>query len=204
MTEYYNNTLCVEAGWLVDSGIVSNSNYRNLTQRGLLNVIRRGCRNTPALIEYDSIPERFKKEILKLIADPRASTKYISFQDYLKQDVKAIDYFNRFAIPDGSPLPEKNKLEYAANAAVLNAIDELINNKLAKRKALRIPKTKVWETLTEIVADLPFNQWPHKLPANSRRLKHKFAEYKKRGYEELIHSGFCNKNSEKINEDAKW
>lgn len=205
MTEYYNNTLCIEAGWLVDSGIISKANYKYHKSVGNLTVLRRGCRATAALIEYDSINvPKVQQEIIKLIGDPRASTKHISFQDYLQQDVKAIDYFNRFAIPDGSPLPEKNKLEYAANAAVLNAIDELINNKLAKRKALGNAKTKVWEKLTEIVAALPFNQWPHKLPANSRRLKHKFAEYKKRGYEELIHSGFCNKNSEKINEDAKW
>ena len=204
MFEYYQNTLCVQSGWLLEAEIVKAvGTYKSLTQRGLFNVLRRGCRNTPALVEYDSIPERYKKAIIKIAGDPHATTKHISFQDYLKQDVKALDYFNRYAIPDGSPLPEKNKTEYAANAAVLNAIDELINNKLAKRKALGNSKTKVWEKLTEIIADLPFNQWPHKLPANSRRLKHKFAEYKKRGYEELIHGNFCNKNSEKINEDAK-
>lgn len=203
MFDYYHNTLCVEAGWLTDSGILSTSNYRNLTQRGSFNVLRRGCRNTPALVEYDSMPERFKKEIVKKVGDPHKSTKHITFCDYLVKDVKAIDFFNHFTIEDGTSLPEKNKEEYAANAAVLNAIDTIINDKLAKRKALGNAKTKVWETLAAVIQELPFNKWPHKLPSNARRLKHKFNDYKKNGYESLIHSGFCNKNSEKISDDAK-
>lgn len=158
---------------------------------------------TPALIEFDSIPERFKEEIVKIAGDPKKTTKHIQFKDYLKQDLKAIEHYNHYTIPDGSALPEKNKQEYAANAAVFNAIDEIINNKLAKRKALGTGKTNVWQKFAEIIVDLPQHQWPHKLPKNARRLKQKFNTYKEEGYDSLIHSGFCNKNSEKINDDAK-
>lgn len=203
MTEFYNNTLCVHAGWLIDEDIISQSNYKLLSFRNALNVIRRGCRNTPALVEYDSIPDRFKKQIVKKVGDPYKATKHIHFKDYLKQDVEAIEFYNRYTIPDGSALPEDRKKEYAANAAILNAIDEIINNKLAKRKALGTTKTKVWQKLAEIIADLPLHEWPHKLPKNARRLKEKFYDYKKDGYQVLIHSGFCNTNSEKINDDAK-
>ncbi len=203
MTQFYNNTLCIEAGWLIDSDIISASNYKQLSFRNILNVLRRGCRNTPALIEYDSIPDQFKKEIVKKVGDPREVTKNIKFKDYLYQDIKAIEFFNNYTIPDGSALPNKNKQEYAANAAILNAIDELVNNKLARRKALGSTKTNIFEKIGEIVQELPVHQWPCNLPKNSRRLKEKFNLYKKEGYESLIHSGFCNKNSEKINDDAK-
>lgn len=203
MTEFYNNTLCVQAGWLIEAEIISQSNYKLLSFRNVLNVLRRGCRNTPALVEYDSIPPRFKKEIVKKVGDPYKSTKHIHFRDYLKQDVEAINFFNLYTIPDGSALPEDRKKEYAANAAIFNAIDEIINNKLAKRKALGTTKTKIWQKLADIITDLPQHEWPHKLPKNARRLKEKFYSYKQDGYQDLIHAGFCNKNSEKINDDAK-
>lgn len=204
MFEYYENTLCVYSSWLVEAEIVNTINtYKSLAKRGWLNVVRRGCRNTPALVEYDSIPDRYKKEIVEKVGDPYKTAKHIQFRDYLQQDPKAIEFFNNYTIPDGTALPEKNKQEYAANAAIFNAIDEIINNKLAKRKALGTAKTKVWQKLAAIISELPQHQWPHKLPKNARRLKEKYASYKSEGYESLIHSGFCNKNSEKINDDAK-
>ena len=70
--EYYNNILCVEAGWLINEvGVLSNTNYDALVQRRQLNVVRRGCLNTPALVAYDSIPERFRKLIADKYGDPR-------------------------------------------------------------------------------------------------------------------------------------
>lgn len=203
MFEYHQNTLCVQSGWLIESDILSESNYKQLSFRNVLNVMRRACRYTPALVEFDSIPERFKKEIIEKVGDPYQTAKHIQFRDYLQQDAKAIEFFNNYTVPDGTALPEKNKQEYAANAAIFNAIDEIISNKLAKRKALGTTKTNIWQKLAGIISELPQHQWPHKLPKNARRLKEKFTTYKNEGYESLIHSGFCNKNSEKINDDAK-
>lgn len=203
MFEYYQNTLCVQAGWLMNHGIISEPNYKYHKSAGNLKVVRRGCRTTPALVEYESILPRFQEKILQIVPDPHKTTKHIKFRDYLEQDPKAIQFFNDWTIPDGSALPNKNKQEYAANAAILNTIDFLINNKLAKRKALGTAKTKVWQKIINIIQDLPQHQWPHNLPKNERRLKDKFNLYKKEGYESLIHAGFCNKNSEKINDNAK-
>ncbi|MCH4824266.1 hypothetical protein ML462_13905 [Gramella lutea] len=203
MTEYYNNTLCIQAGWLIEADIISQSNYKLLSYRNALNILRRGCRNTPALVEYDSIPDRFKKQIVKKVGDPYKTTKHIHFKDYLQQDLDAIDFFHKYTIPDGSALPEDRQKEYAANAAIFKAIDEIVNNKLAKRKALGTSGNKVWKKLAEIIQDLPLHEWPHKLPKNARRLKQKFTNFKTEGYESLIHAGFCNKNSEKIGDDAK-
>lgn len=204
MFEYYENTLCVQSSWLVEAEIVNTFNtYKSLAKRGWLNVVRRGCRNTPALVEYDSIPERYKQEIVKKVGDPHKTTRHIVFKDYIERDLEAIEFYNNYTIPDGSALPEKNKEEYAANAAILNAIDFLLNNKLAKRKALGTSKTKVWNKLAAVIKELPQHQWPHKLPKNARRLKEKYNTYKEDGYESLIHSGFCNKNSEKITDEGK-
>lgn len=76
MTQFYNNTLCMKAGWLIDLDIITASNYKQLSYRNILNAIRRGYRNTPALMEYDSIPEQFKKQIVKKLSDPHTTTKH--------------------------------------------------------------------------------------------------------------------------------
>ena len=79
MFEYYQNTLCVQSSWLLEAEIVKAvGTYKSLTQRGGLKVLRRGCRNTPALVEFDSIPESYKKEIIEKAGDPYKTAKQSS------------------------------------------------------------------------------------------------------------------------------
>src|SRR5690554_8145809 len=69
--EYYNNILCVEAGWLVDNGIMAIHQYKYLSKSKQINIVRRACKNTPALVAYDSIPRRFKPAIKEALGcDP--------------------------------------------------------------------------------------------------------------------------------------
>ena len=67
MVEYYNNTLTLEANWLVEHDIMTESQYRHATTRKQVQVLRRGCLNTPALVAYDSMPERFKRRVVEVI-----------------------------------------------------------------------------------------------------------------------------------------
>ena len=62
--QYFNNILTVEAGWMIEQGIMTDYEYKNLAHHSRdIQVVRRGCRNTPALVAYDSLPERFKRQI---------------------------------------------------------------------------------------------------------------------------------------------
>lgn len=204
MFEYYNNKLCVQAGWLYGDGdILTLNNYRNLTRRNWLNVLRRGCKGTPALVEFDSIPTRFKESIIETYGNPHKTTKNHKFKDYLKNDLAAVRFYGDFTLDSGESLPQKNIAEYVANAIVLNAIGEIINETRRVRKSLGGSTTKIWDTMAEIIHDLPKHSYPHSLPTNVRSLKNKYSKYKKGGYYSLVHGGFCNKNSEKINDDAK-
>ena len=204
MFEYYDNILAIYASSLYEKGITTLYNYRNLVNRGKINVVRRGCRNTPALVEYESLPQRFKTKINTLFGDPHKTTKNTQFKDYLNTDLKAIEFYNNYTLDDGTALPEKNQKEYTANAIILNAIDNITTNISAKRKALGGSNSKVWQKIADIVKELPKHTYPHSLPNNHRRLKQKLQDYKQGGYEALIHKGFCNSNSEKINDAAKF
>jgi hypothetical protein len=204
MFQFHNNILCVEGGWLYqEAEVMTFDNYKKLQLRNWLKVIRRGCKGTPALVEFDSMPERFKSEIITKYGDPYKVTKNIQFKDYLNRDLTAVEYFNNYTLDNGKALPEKNIEEYIANATILNAIHNIVTNRKAKRKALGGSTAKVWDKMSEVINELPEHTYPHSLPKNVRRLKDKYTSYKKHGYESLIHKGFCNSNSEKINEDAK-
>lgn len=68
--EYYNNILAVESQWMIDEGIISAGNYRKLSYLNKIHVLRRGCNATPALVEYESLPERFKQKVKDIVGDP--------------------------------------------------------------------------------------------------------------------------------------
>jgi hypothetical protein len=205
MFQYSNNSvLCVEGGALYDEqyGIMSQSNYKQLKRR-YLETVRTGGNGRTALIAFESIPEKYKQKVISLFGDPYKAVKHNQFKNYLEQDTRAIEYYNDYTLDSGEALPEKNKKEYAANAAVLNAIHTITSQNTARRKALGGSKSKIWNKIAEVIQTLPKHTYPHTLPTNVRRLKQKLADYKFNGYESLIHKGFCNKNSEKVNEEAK-
>jgi len=203
MFEYHENTLCVESSWLIDRKIFNRNNYHYHASAGNINVIRRGCRSVKALIEFESIPDRIKSKIVQIAGDPYKKTKHIVFTDYLNTNLEAQKYFQNYVTNDDKALPEKNINEYTANASILTTIDVMMNNKLAKRRALGVAKTQVWQKMAKVVSELTFNQWPHSLPSNHRRLKQKYNQFKTEGFDSLVHGNFCNKNSEKINDNAK-
>lgn len=202
MFQYYNNILGVEASWLINEEIVSESNYKQLCSRKQFKKLSVGGNGRKALIEYDSMKQEIKNKIIALVGDPTEKAKHITFSDYLKTDEFASQFFNSYTLENGENLPEKNIQEYTANASVLNAIDAVLASTMSKRKALG-SKVKPWEKITTIVAELNSTKWPHSLPSNSRRLQDRYKLYMAESYESLIHRGFCHKNAEKINENAK-
>ena len=70
--EFFNNTLAIEANWLVDEGVMTTDQYDHAVKRKQVNVVRRGCRNTPALVAYDSMPERFKQAVRERVGPGEA------------------------------------------------------------------------------------------------------------------------------------
>ena len=202
MYEYQNSVLCIHGSWLIEQGILSESYYKQLCFRKQLEKINVGGNGRKALIKFETIKQDIKERIIAITGDPTEKAKHITFIDFIKTDSFAREFFNTYTLENGDALPEKNRIEYIANAEVLNAIDVLANSTLSKRKALG-SKVKAWPKIAEVVAELPQHKWPHSLPANPRRLQDKLRLYKADGYESLIHKGFCHKNTEKLGDDAK-
>ena len=201
--EYYKNTLAIPATWLIDEGIISKPNYKQLCYKKQLQVVRRGCLNTPALVDYESMPERFKQEIHRKIGDPRKAVRVNMIEERITQSAEASDFYEQYKLEDGRFLPKSTRYEYYTNAIILDAIHKIIVDKRSRRRAMGSKTTRAWEQISEGVQDIDRSKYPHTLPANPRRLEDKYRMYRKEGYESLIHKNFLNKNSIKIDDEEK-
>jgi len=195
--EYYNNTLAIQHGELVPD-IISIANYRHYTQRGKLEVIRRGCYGTPALVKFDSLPSGVKEQIIIKYGDPKESAKKSGLAGCLEKDPKAVEFYSMYKLYDGRMLPEDYQREYVANASVLNAMHIVLNETKAIRKSKQGSCSKMWGNMTEAVMLVQNDEYPHTLPASEKRLKMKLKDYLKSGYESLISGKFCNQNTRKV------
>jgi len=220
--EYYHNILCFEAHWLINGityqekqqgmaptgGVMTQNDYKNYKLdkrgRGYMEVVRKACRNTPALVSYDTIPQKFKDRIIdKIGGDPYKLTQKYGFKESVRPDAAAMEYYSNYKLPDGKNLPDKAIKEYTTNAAILNTIHSEVNKRAAKRKSMGGGnKSQLWESLAKEVEKLK-HETGHTLPSNTRRLKEKLNLYLKDGFDSLVHKNFCNDNRRKVTEQLK-
>lgn len=205
MFEWQDNILCVQAGWLYGDGeIMSQSCYKLLAHRKSIDVLQRACRNRPALVAYESIPERFRSVIEEKIGNPYTKVEENEILKYIKEVPAALKFYREYRYGEGKPLPAETIREYYANVQVMNAIGELLVTRKATRAKLgRRNIGDVWVKIAIAVADLPRQRYPHKLPENDRRLRDRFKDYQRGGFEVFIHKGFGNSNTEKLNDQVK-
>lgn len=203
MYEYHNNLLSIPARLLYeDLGLMTYVNYKLSCYRGKLKRTKegRGAGNE-AFVAFESLPDEFQEAVIEVLGPPQKANQII-FTEYIREDMQARKFFNTYTLPTGEALPDKNKIEYIANAEVLNAITEVLSSVTNRKRALN-SKVKPWQKLTKVISEIPKHKWNHSLPNNERRLQDKYKKYMAEGYQSLIHAGFGHKNSEKLNDDAK-
>ncbi|ASZ11071.1 hypothetical protein KTO58_19880 [Chitinophaga pendula] len=190
--DYFNNILCLNHSELV-GGIISADNYDSLVRRQKIEIVRRGCYGTPALISYNSLPERLKKAVCEKYGDPYAGAVASPFKSAWIYDGAAFNFFDSYRLPNGKRLPEDKINEYTATACALNTI----NRVLTMRKAIR--NTRGGSTANLLATIIPTaralqGEYGYVLPASDRRLRQKLTDYKKEGYISLVSKKFCNEN----------
>ena len=202
MYEYHNNTLCVQVGKMIDAGIISESNYKYHKSKGHFVVVRRASYGNSALVEFISMPERFRKEVERIAGAPNYNQRKY-FSDYLKPDPDALRFLKNYRNADDKPLTETLIEQYHAKIKVFNAIKQYIEENTIRQRALGKKDTALWKALAEAVHKLDKELYPHRLPKHYRRLKEKYTMYINTGYKAVIHKGVGNKNTEKLSGEAK-
>jgi hypothetical protein len=198
--QYFNNILTVEARWMIEQGLMTEANYNKLGQRKDIQIVRPGCRNTPALVAYDSLPDRYKKAIVERVGDPRKQARQNVLEGLIEHSAAATAFFEDYMIDDDRHLPSDKRREYYANAVVLDGVKRLIESRNSKRKALGNRATRFWDEISQAVQELDLTKWPHTLPANARSLERKYQRYLAEGYGSLVHKAYQNgsKNAAKV------
>jgi hypothetical protein len=197
MPDILNNPTVITLSQWINAGLTYKE-YENDKQRYFLRTSR-ACKNTEVQIEWDSILEKRKAVLRAKYGDPAPRGSQI-FADVVQPDPEAYTYFSNYKLGDGRSLPLEAINEYCANAAVLKAVGKVANDSITMRrnKGNAVKVNEVWRSVAKGVANINRETWAHTLPSNSRRLRDKYRQFTKEGYECLIHRNFCNQSARKV------
>lgn len=202
--EYFGNIIAVTMHELTRSddgeAVMSRSAYDHLVTRGRVNVLRPGKGlGSYALIEYHSLPERFRLRFEAKYGNPEKIMKQEAMP--LAVDSEAQKYYHEYLLPNGEHLPEDKQTEYTLNARVLNALREMRGTQKAMRRACNNNTPVIWSNIFAAAEELR-KAYGHTLPKSEARLRDKLRQYTKEGYACLVSGKFCNANTLKITKAA--
>lgn len=180
--------------------VMSRSTYDWNVKKGNLTVLRAGKGlGSYALIEYHSLPERFRVRFEAKYGDPEKIMK--QEKTVLPADAEAQRFFHDHVLPNGEHLPSDKQEEYTINARVLNALLDMFNTQKAMRRACNNNTPVIWSNIFRAAEELR-EAYGHTLPKSEARLRDKLRQYTKEGYACLVSGKFCNINTLKITKAA--
>lgn len=207
--EYFGKIAAVTIDDLTRSddgeAVMTVPNYKQLVARRRINVLRPGKGlGCYALIEYSSLPERFRTRFEQKYGNPEAILNDDKME--LTRNNAARQFFagieeGAYRLPNGERLPLNKQDEYTLNASVLDALQEQLNTQKMMRRALTNNTPVIWEAIITAAEQLR-KEYGHTLPGNPARLKDKLKAYACEGFACLISRKFCNANTLKITEAA--
>ncbi len=206
MYQFYENTLTIPGRALYeDLGVMSESNYKKQCSLGKLNKVRtaRGLDNI-ALVEFDTLPERFKIEVVRKLGFPPKKEAQHQILKYYKDDFEAMDFFANFLLADYRTLSDEKQDEYVKNAQMLWAMNTYIKERKSFRKARggNNNLTQIWIDTTAAVVEVQ-ERVGHTLPKSERRLREKLKTFLEDGYSSLVSEKFGNQNTVKVKESQQ-
>lgn len=179
--------------------VMSRNNYRVLTQRKRITVLRRGCNCAPALVEYASLPERFRTRFVEKYGDPKEMMR--KEKPHLAINADAKEYFVAAKLANGKNLTDELIEQYTLNASVLDLLRDGLMAQKAGRKRLGNSTAIKWEAIWQTSETLR-KDFEHTLPAGKEALRRKLDEYMKEGFSCLISKKLGNSNTLKVPEEG--
>ena len=186
--------------WLVDRGIRTGAALRQLEVRRKIVPLTRGCRNTPKVYEYASLPEQMKREIDGLL-DVYKSCHRNLLEPYIHHDAVLREYFDTYKTARGQYLPnsESNPVRdtYYFNGIVLDAMLRMKKDPAYRRLT--------WNDVVEQLQGLSRLEYPTDLPESGKKLQEKARNYELLGPESLVHKNYrrSEANATKVEEGAQ-
>ena len=194
--EYYGNRLCISMRDLVDGGIMSEPNYKQLASRGRFDVVRRGggAAGCYALVAVDSLPQRYQDKVNEVYPGGAQAR----LEGWIKSNYEVDQAATAFFFDKGKcgvALTADKAKEYITNASVLNTCIKLYER---ASTAQRLFGGKYdWSMMATTIETLR-KHFGHTLPASTLRFRKKENDYKANGYVCLISGKFGNQSARKV------
>lgn len=207
--EYENDILCVRARYLISGISADNESLQLIGERGLQKRIEKGNikrvrkpgPNSPMLVNFETLPSSWKKILIRAFGEPEKKVRKSIFEKHYERDLSAYEYFINYRLEDGKVLPHEIVDEYTLNASVLNCVKLVHTKRLEMRISLRGSTRGTWQTVSSNCNRFKSIK-PHTLPESSTALQRKLNEYKKEGYQSIIHGNWSNKSALKVDDNV--
>lgn len=207
--EFHNDILGVQSRFLFEGRNAHSDSIGVIGVRGLQHRIisqtivklRSQAPGVHALVRWDSIPPPWQTLLIRKFGEPPTLIRKMLFEKFYERDARALTYFTNYKFKDGKYLPDDVAEEYTINASVLNTIITVHDKRYALRKVLRKGVADIWDIIANETQQFRTKQ-PHTLPDNVRRLREKVNEYKRNGFDVLIHKNYCNKSAAKVDDSV--
>lgn len=205
------NILCLTYTELVP-GYMTVGSYNKNRVRGKITVHGLGGNGRKVLVEFESLPEKYKTAIREKIGNPYEYMAKQPIVDQVDWDMTAQQFYADYVLPNGQNLPNsdvdgrgKPQINYVKRytkaASWLNMIARLTADKRELKRSLNLTVTDFWEVATELIVKEDVA-----IPANAKRLKEKVKTYsaeadEKARYAQLVELfRFGNQSASKITE----
>lgn len=199
-----DNIVTVTVQQLTDASsgeaVMSYACYKKLAQRKLIRVVRPGKGlDHPALVDFDSLPTRFKQRFIDIYGDPH---KQMEKEQELRLDPAARVFFEDYILPDDTHIKAEKIAEFTLNASVLNTLIDMETTQGVNRRLYGNNGTPInWPPIYAECEKLR-EAYGHTLPKSTARLRDKIREYKRDGYVCLVSGHLVNANACKITPEA--
>ncbi len=206
----YENKACITAQQFIE--LFSLSAYRNALNRGYF--VKHGTRGNgrDAVIEVESMRRADWKA--KIIAEmgplEKAEQKQLANQIIVNDEIRANFKAYRYFLGDKeTSLPENVQAQYCNESAFFDMMkrtwDTMVKARQSKGKK---PKMKdfIQTAYDTAHSESVKKEFPHDLPKNVKYFENKYKKYidGADGWETLISGKYGNRNTEKINDEAKF
>lgn len=190
-------TLCLSYAELVEpTGILPEGTYKSAKRRGTITVHGRGGNGSPILIEYETMPENYKKAVMAKYGNPYEYHARQPLLALLKKDMLAAEFYATHLLSDGRNLPIEYQTRYARQCDWFNMINTVIREPKTLRDELGISIGQFWDNCISLAQN---DTIPNDLPGSYKRFTARWRLYNEEGYKGLISSNFGNQKTRKVN-----
>lgn len=199
--ELYNGTYCATHDDLL--GLMSLDSLKWYQKQKKIEVVRRGCKGTPALYAVDSLPTKYRAEVHRRFPDLQAGAESREFSDLITISGEATTFFAEYKIDDVRGLDRDKQALYVNDAAIMEAFRIVLERGDSARRKVSKPRVNRGEFWARAAKALPYigETYRHNLPMNARRLQQKFNEFFRDGgrhYEVFVSGKYQNANASAV------